>query len=102
MHPYPQPPHLTRPGKGLLGAGWLIPLFHLELGRHDQPLTNLTRKGALDLVRWLEQRQPVFVQVKKALCGEPLRHMPIFSLSFILKTDASKRAEGLVPSGGVN
>lgn len=75
----------------------------LNLADLTSPLTNLTWKGALDLVRWIEQCQPVFVQVTKALCGEPLRHMPIFSLSFILKTDASKRAEDrLVPSGGVS
>lgn len=36
------------------------------------PLTDLTRKGAPDLVQWTEQFQAAFVQVKWALCGEPL------------------------------
>lgn len=54
----------------------------------DQPLT--------DLVRWTEQWQAGFVQVKKALYGERLLHSPNVSLPFILPTDASNKGLGAV------
>ena len=62
------------------------------------PLTDLTRKGASEAVRWTEQCQLAFDSIKQALCGEPLLHMPVFSLPFTLQTDASSRGLGAVLS----
>ena len=60
------------------------------------PMTDLTRKGASDLVQWTEQT--AFERVKKALCGETLLNTPNFKLPFDLQTNASNRA--FVPGGG--
>ena len=61
-------------------------------------MTDLTRKGASDLVQWTEQCQESLERVKQALCGEPLLHTPNFSLPFVLQTDVSGRGLGAVLS----
>ena len=58
------------------------------------PLTDLTRKGASDLVQWTEPCQRAFERVKEALCGELLLFTPNFSHPFNLQTDASDRGLG--------
>lgn len=60
-------------GEAGLGACQLLPLV----------CGQTWPKGAKDLVQWMEQYQLAFVQVKKALYGEPLLHTAQFSLPFI-------------------
>ncbi len=60
------------------------------------PLTDLTKKEALDPVQWTELCQQALTKVKAALCGGPLLHSPNFDLHFLLQTDASDRGLGAV------
>lgn len=61
-------------------------------------LTDLTRKGASDLILWMEWCQVMFVQVKKALYRELLLNRPNFSFPLILQKDDSKRGLLFCPS----
>lgn len=58
--------------------------WYLGLADLSSPLTDLTLKGAPDLVQWTEQSQDAFVQVKKALCREPLPP-PFYSAERLLE-----------------
>lgn len=59
-------------------------------------VTDVTRKGASDLVQWRKQCRAAFVWVKEAFCGKTLLHTPNFSLLFILQTSTLNRGLGSV------
>lgn len=47
-----------------------------------RPLTDITKKGALDLVQWKELCKWVFNQLKAAVCAGPYSDSPDFSIPF--------------------
>lgn len=68
------------------------------------PLTDLTRKGLPNQVRWTEVQQVAFDTLKKILTTKPILKLPNLAERFYLRTDASSRALGaclLQEVGGV-
>ena len=60
------------------------------------PLTELTKKGEANKVRWGETQQNAFDALKKALVMQPILRMVDLSQPFILQVDASKDGFGAV------
>jgi hypothetical protein len=61
-------------------------------------LTELTRKGAVDPIKWSQIEQNAFDTLKDALCSERILRNPDFSLPFVLQTDSSDYGLGAVLS----
>lgn len=59
-------------------------------------LRNLTKKAAPNKVRWSEECNEAFEDLKEAICTEPVLHSPDFNQPFILQTDASQSGLGAV------
>jgi hypothetical protein len=53
------------------------------------PLTNLTRKAEPTVVKWTEQAETAFTELKQKLVSPPVLRPPHWDHPFILKTDAS-------------
>ena len=62
------------------------------------PLTDLTKKSALNRVVWTEKCQQAWQRLKDLLCLAPVLKSPDFSQPFILQTDASEGGVGAVLS----
>jgi hypothetical protein len=60
------------------------------------PLTDLTRKNAINKVKWSEQIQKAFDKLKTCICSDSVFRSPDFSCKFILQTDASETGLGTV------
>jgi hypothetical protein len=52
------------------------------------PLTDLTRKNAMNKVKWSEQIQKAFDKLKTRICSDSVFRSPNFSCKFILQTDS--------------
>ena len=89
-------PKTKKEVRRFLGLAGYYRRFIPAFSELTSPLTNLTRKGASDLVQWMELCQRAFERVKEAFCGEPLLFTLNFSLPFNLQTDASDRGLGAV------
>ena len=60
------------------------------------PLTDLTRKGSPDKIKWSDECQNSLSQIQKCLSSDPILILPDVSSKFFLRTDASSRAIGAV------
>ena len=71
----------------------------IHSGGWAKHMTDLTRKGASDLVQWTEPCQLAFEKVKQGLCGEPPLHKLHFSIPFLLQTNRFSRMAPQPTSG---
>ncbi|KAL0173155.1 hypothetical protein M9458_033466, partial [Cirrhinus mrigala] len=62
------------------------------------PLTDLTRKGQPERVRWTEEAERAFQHIKQALTTEPVLRAPDFNCPFLLQMDASDTGLGAMLS----
>ena len=53
------------------------------------PLTDLTRKGQSNTVKWQEPQEKAYMVLKSMLVSKPVLRLPDLSRRFILRTDAS-------------
>lgn len=60
------------------------------------PVSNLTKKGQPNKVKWTESTQLAFDTLKDLLCKRPILKLPDFDRTFILRTTASKDGLGAV------
>ena len=60
------------------------------------PLTDLTKKGAPNYVKWTEVEQQAFQGLKNMLSESPILHLPDFGSAFVVRTDASNVGVGAV------
>ena len=58
------------------------------------PLTDLTRKGTPNAVKWEAPQDEAFQKLKKAITSKPILRMPNFNKTFIVQTDASENGIG--------
>ena len=54
-------------------------------------LTDLTKKNALNRVRWTPECEQAFRTLQESLCSEPMLKSPDFDRIFILQTDAPEK-----------
>ena len=62
------------------------------------PLSDLTRKVALQVISWTDQCSKAFVELKDRLCSLPVLRSPDLSKPFVVPTVASERGIGAVLS----
>ena len=60
------------------------------------PLTDLTKKGCPQRVRWGDAQEHAFLTLKKHLTSKPVLRLPDMNKDFILQTDASNSGVGAV------
>ncbi|XP_071491788.1 uncharacterized protein [Diadema antillarum] len=58
------------------------------------PLTDLTKKGEPNLIRWGEPQDKAFNTLKLKLSSQPILHLPDVNRTFTLRTDASDTGIG--------
>ena len=60
------------------------------------PLSDLTKKGQANKVKWTDTQQYAFDTLKKLLSSRPILKLPDFEETFILRTDAADDGLGAV------
>ena len=60
------------------------------------PLTDLTKKGEPNLIRWGESQDKAFNTLKLKLSSQPILHLPDVNRTFTLRTDASDTGIGAI------
>ena len=53
------------------------------------PLSDVTKKGLPESVRWKEAQEKAFVTLRESLVRRPILRLPDHNKTFILRTDAS-------------
>ena len=73
--------------------------YHKFIANYSElaaPLTDLTKKGMPETVKWSPEPNNAFEMLKTLLCKEPVLHLPNLDLPFVLRTDASEIGMGAV------
>ena len=82
--------------RSLLGLTGYYRDFIPDYSKVALPLTDLTKKGAPNVVKWGDDQEEAFVSLKQCLVSKPILHLPDMCKEFILRTDASDYAIGAV------
>ena len=53
------------------------------------PLSDLTKKGLAESVKWENAQEKAFVTLRESLVRRPIMRLPDHNKTFILRTDAS-------------
>ncbi|KAL0149347.1 hypothetical protein M9458_055385 [Cirrhinus mrigala] len=93
----PKPRNKTQV-QAFLGLAGYYRCFIPSFSSIAAPLTDLTRKGQPERVRWTEEAERAFQRIKQALTTEPVLRAPDFNCPFLLQTDASDTGLGAVLS----
>lgn len=99
IHSYPVPTTKKRVHAFLGLVGWyrkLIPNF----ADRAAILTDHTKASAHNRVKWTDDCDQAFEDLKRAITSESVLHNPDFSQPFTLQTDTSGDGPGAVPSSG--
>ncbi|MGH0149802.1 UNVERIFIED_CONTAM: hypothetical protein FKN15_016115 [Acipenser sinensis] len=84
--------------RSLLGLAGYYRRFIPEYATVVNPLVDLTKKSAPNLIKWSAECQGAFDTIKRRLCQAPTLITPDFTKRFILHTDASDVGLGAVLS----
>ncbi|KAL1246941.1 hypothetical protein QQF64_034696 [Cirrhinus molitorella] len=84
--------------RAFLGLAGYYRCFIPNFSTLASPLTDLTRKGQPEKVKWDETLDKTFRDIKTALTSEPVLRAPDFNCPFLLQTDASDTGLGAVLS----
>lgn len=89
-------PRTKKDIRSFLGlVGWyrrFVPNF----SRRAAPLSDLTRKSGTNGIPWGPEQEKAFLDLKSALCHDPVLQSPDFTQPFTLQTDASGVGLGAV------
>ncbi len=88
--------------RSLLGLAGYYRRFIPEYATVVNPLVNLTKKSAPNLIKWTGECQGAFDTIKQRLCRAPALITPDFDKEFLLHTDASDVGLGAVLSQRVD
>ncbi|XP_076844741.1 uncharacterized protein LOC143489530 [Brachyhypopomus gauderio] len=89
-------PTTKRRVRSFLGlVGWYR-RFIPDFSNRAAPLTNLTKKDKPQKVKWTEECDVAFNDLKQCLCAEPVLCSPDFEKQFVVQTDASGHGLGAV------
>ena len=89
-------PQTKKQLKSLLGLTGYYRRFIPHYAAKVKPLTDLTQKSQPDRLKWTEEHEHVFQDLKKELSSEPVLKLPDVQKPFILRTDASDTGLGAV------
>ncbi|XP_075737410.1 uncharacterized protein LOC119162224 [Rhipicephalus microplus] len=89
-------PTTKRQVRSFLGLAGYYREFISDYATLTSPLSDLTRKGLPNTVKWGPDQESAFVQLKKCLTTTPILKLPDFERPFVLRTDASDRGIGAV------
>ena len=98
LHPHPdkveeilQAPNPTtkRQVRSFLGLVGYYRSYIPNFSTIAAPLTDLTKKGLSNIVRWGKQEEDAFQQLKAVITQDPILKVPDFNEPFVLQTDAS-------------
>ncbi|KAL6427141.1 hypothetical protein ACFW04_008643 [Cataglyphis niger] len=84
--------------KQFLGLAGFYRRFIPNFSKTVRPLTNLLKKE--ESFDWTDEQESAFVQLREALCTEPILQYPDFTKPFVVTTDASGYAIGGILSQG--
>ncbi|KAL6440856.1 hypothetical protein ACFW04_003346 [Cataglyphis niger] len=84
--------------KQFLGLAGYYRRFIPNFSKTARPLTNLLKKE--EPFDWTDKQESAFVQLREALCTEPILQYPDFTKPFVVTTDASGYAIGGILSQG--
>ena len=89
-------PITKRQVKSFLGLIGFYRRFVPNFSHVAAALTDFTKKGQPNKVKWGDAQECALRSLKKALISNPILKLPDFSTSFILQTDASEAGKGAV------
>ncbi|XP_075732788.1 uncharacterized protein LOC142775324 [Rhipicephalus microplus] len=89
-------PTTKRQVRSFLGLTGYYREFISDYATLTSPLSDLTRKGLPNTVKWGPDQDSAFVQLKKCLTTTPILKLPDFERQFVLRTGASDRGIGAV------
>lgn len=82
--------------RSFLGLANFYRKFVPNFAHIAHPLTELTKKGEPNRVKWGPQQEEDFVKLKSALTSQPILKLPDFESTFFVQTDAPDRGLGAV------
>ena len=91
-----QRPLTKRQVRALLGLTGYYRKFIPNLSAISSPLSDLTKKGQPNKVRWGPEQETAFRLLINQLSQSPILCLPNFEMDFILQTDASETGIGAV------
>ena len=72
---------------------WVLPTTYRDhmpsFAAIAAPLSDLTKKGLPESVRWEDAQEKAFVTLRESLVFKPILRLPDHNKTFILRTDAS-------------
>ena len=89
-------PKTKKQVRSFMGLAGFYRKFIPNFSAITAPLSDLTKKGQPNKVRWEANQQRAFDTLKKLLCAKPILKLPDFSKKFIIRTDASDCGLGAV------
>ena len=91
-------PEMKKEVRAFLGLSGYYRRFIENYSSIALPLTDLTKKSAVNQVKWTPACSTAFQKLKRVLTCAPVLKSPDFTRQFILQTDASDRGVGAVLS----
>ena len=91
-----QRPQTKRQVRAFIGCIGFYRQFIPNFATIAVPLTDLTKKGQPNVVKWGNAQEAAFHTLKKLLSMDPILRVPDFNQPFILQTDASDNGLGAV------
>ena len=82
--------------RSLLGLTGYYRKFISNYAEKVKSLTDLTQKHYPDKIKWEEEQQNAFEQLKSELSKQPVFKLPELDKQFVLQTDASDIGLGAV------
>lgn len=89
-------PETKKQVRSFLGLANFYRKFVPDFATIASPLTDLTKKGLPNHVKWGSNEQQAFTKLKSALVSSPVLKLPNFDSSFLVQTDASDVGLGAV------
>ena len=89
-------PETKKQVRSFLGLVGYYRKFIPNFGAIASPLSDTTKKGLPNKVKWDDPQEQAFESLKRSLTSSPILGLPDFQKPFILRTDASDKGIGAI------